>query len=192
MMLACPMAACRKMRRQLASAVVALMFTTASAFAQLPLVPKPLPAPVESQAPGIRPLGRGRQTVWGIRVYDATLWVVGDRFTPAQPHAIDVEPNKSVSADTLAKTLMDEMSRLKLGDAAKLAAWRQELTKLMPSVRAGDQVVVFCPSDAKTLVYYNGRSLGEVDDASLCPAIISVWLHPASQNQEMRKSLLAQ
>jgi hypothetical protein len=187
-----PMATYPKLLPQLASAIVALMFATASAFATPPLVAKPLPAPVESQAPGIRPLGRGRQTVWGIRVYDATLWVVGIRFTPAEPHAIDVEAGKSVSADTLIKTVMDEMSRLKLGDAPQLAAWRQELTRLIPSVSSGDQIVVFCPSEAKTLVYYNGRSQGEVDDATLCPAIMSVWLHPASQNKEMRKSLLAQ
>jgi hypothetical protein len=87
---------------------------------------------------------------------------------------------------------MDEMSRLKLGDAAQLVAWRQELKRLMPSVRPGDQVVVFCPSEAKTLVYYNGRSQGEVDDPTLCPAIMNVWLHPDSQSKEMRKSLLAQ
>jgi Chalcone isomerase-like len=181
-----------RLRPKLASAFVALVFTTASAFAAPPLVPKPLPAPVQSQAPGIRPLGRGRQSVWGIHVYDATLWVVGDRFIPAEPHALDVEASKNVSADTLVKTSMEEMSRLELGNTSQLAAWHQEIKRLMPSVRPGDQVVVFCPSDAKTLVYYNGRSQGEVDDATLCPAIMNVWLHPASRSREMRKSLLAQ
>ncbi|MFZ0659530.1 MAG: chalcone isomerase family protein [Candidatus Binataceae bacterium] len=179
------------LRLKFAAAFVALIFTGASAYAAPPIVPKPLPAPVQSQAPGIRPLGRGRQTVWGIRVYDATLWVVGDRFISAGPHALDLEAGKSVSADTLVKTSTDEMSRLKLGNAAQLAAWRQELRRLMPSVKSGDQVVIFCPDEGKTLMYYNGRSQGEVDDATLCPAIMNVWLHPASQNQEMRKSLLA-
>ncbi len=180
-----------KLRFKLAFAFAALIFTTASVFAAPSIVPKPLPAPVQSQAPGIRPLGRGRHTIWGIRVYDATLWVVGDRFIPAEPHALDVEANKSVSADTLVKTSTDEMRRLKLGDAAQLEAWRQELKRLMPSVRSGDQVVVFCPKESKTLVYYNGRRQGEVDDATLCAAIMDVWLHPSSQSPEMRKSLLA-
>ena len=165
------------------------MFATAAAFAAA--VPKPLPAPIQAQAPGIRPLGSGRQRVWGIHVYDATLWVVGDRFNPTEPHALDVEASRSVSAETLVNSSMDEMSRLKLGNASQLAVWRQELQRLMPSVRSGDQVVVFCPSDAKTLAYYNGRVQGEVDDATLCNAIMNVWLHPASRYQEMRKSLLA-
>jgi hypothetical protein len=161
-------------------------------FAAPALVPKPLPAPVELQAPGIRPLGRGRQSVRGIHVYDATLWVVGDKFVPAEPHALDVEAAKAVSADALVKASIDEMSRLKLGDPSQLAAWRQEIKRLMPSVRPGDQVVVFCPGDAKTLVYYNGRGQGEADDATLCPAIMNVWLHPASPSKELRKSLLGQ
>ena len=179
------------LRFGLASAVVALMLITLSAPAAQPVTPKPLPAPVQSQAPGIRPLGRGRQTLWGVRVFDATLWVVGDRFTPDQPHALDVEPGRSVSADTLLNNAMGEMRRLKLGDASQLTSWRLEMGRLIPDVKSGDQVVVFCPSEAKTLAYYNGRIQGEVDDATPCHAIMNVWLHPGSQNQALRKSLLA-
>src|ERR1700722_19397836 len=126
-------------RFRLMSAVVAvmlammpaMMLVTSSLFAAPPLTPKPLPEPVNSQAPGIRPLGRGRETVWGIHVYDATLWVVGDRFTPAEPHALDIEAGRKVSADTLVNTAMDEMRRLKLGNASQLASWQVEMKQLM-------------------------------------------------------------
>jgi len=179
-------------RSRLASAIAALLIATPSALAAAPAVPKPLPESVLSQALGIHPLGRGRDTLWGVHLYDATLWVVGDRFTPAQPHALDIEAGKSVSADTLVSTATDQMSSLNLGDGSQLAAWRQEMKRMMPNVRAGDQIVIFCPRDGKTLVYYNGRSRGEADDATLCPAIMSVWLHPQSKRKEMRKSLLGQ
>ncbi len=175
---------------RLAFAIAAVLIAAPSLLAAPPLVAKPLPEPVASQAPGIHPLGRGRHTLWGIHVYDATLWTVGDRFTPAEPHALDVESGKSVSGDTLVTAAMDEMRFLNLGDGSRLTAWRQEMTRLIPNVRAGDQIVVFCPSDGRTLVYCNGRSRGEVDDTTLCPAIMSVWLHPQSKNKEMRKSLL--
>ncbi len=176
---------------RLARAVVALIIVVASsALAAPPLTSKPLPEPVNSQAPGIRPLGRGRETVWGIHVYDATLWVVGARYTPVEPHALDIEPGRKVSADTLVNTAMDEMRRLKLGDASQIASWRGELKQLMPNVNSGDQIVIFCPTDAKTLMFYNGRFQGQVNDATLCPAIMNVWLHPASKSS-VRKSLLA-
>ena len=188
---AAPMTKHPRLLSRLALAVVALILITTSASSAQTITPKPLPEPVQSKAPGIRPLGRGRQTVWGVRVYDATLWVVGDRFTPAQPHAIDVEAGRSVSADTLIDHAMSEMRRLNLGDQSQLASWRLEIVRLIPNLKSGDQVVVFCPSEAKTVAYYNGRVLGEVDDATLCPAIMNVWLHPASHNQVLRKSLLA-
>jgi Chalcone isomerase-like len=177
---------------RLALAPVAALIVMRSALAAPPVAPRPLPEPVVSQAPGIRPLGSGRHTLWGIRIYDATLWVVGDQYASTEPHALDVEPGKAVSAETLVKTATDEMSRLKLGNAARLAAWHHELLRLMPSVKPGDQVVLFCPHDGSTVTYYNGRDYGQVDDPSLCPAIMDVWLHPQSKSKELRKSLLGQ
>ena len=180
----------RKRLCRLVFAIAAALIAAPYSLAGPPLVAKPLPEPVASQAPGIHPLGRGRHTMWGIHVYDATLWTIGDRFTPAEPHALDVEAGKSVSGDTLVTAAMDEMRSLNLGDGSRLTAWRQEMKRLIPNVRAGDQMVVFCPSDGRTFVYYNGSPRGEVDDTTLCPAIMSVWLHPQSKNKEMRKSLL--
>ncbi len=126
----------------------------------------------------------------GIYVYDATLWVVGARYTPVEPHALDIEPGRKVSADTLVSTAMDEMRRLMLGDASQLAFWRSEMKQLMPNVNSGDQIVIFCPTDAKTLMYYNGRIQCQVNDPMLFPAIMNVWLHPASKSS-VRKSLLS-
>jgi hypothetical protein len=185
------MTTCSGLRARLAFAVIALMLMTPATIGAQTRTPKPLPESVQSQAPGIRPIGRGRETVWGVHVYDATLWIVGARYTPAEPHALDLEPGRKVSADTLVSNAMDEMRRLKLGDEPRLASWRLEMKRLMPNVNSGDQIVVFCPSDAKTLLYYNGRSQGEVDDPTLCPAIMNVWLHPSAKSSNMRKSLLA-
>src|SRR5260221_10505307 len=35
---------------------------------------RPLPPQVVSKAPGMHPFGKGRHSLWGIRMYDATLW----------------------------------------------------------------------------------------------------------------------
>jgi len=179
-------------RFRIAFLIAALRIAMPCALAAPPLVPKPLPEPVLSQAPGIHPLGRGRATLWGVHVYDATLWIVGGQFAPVEPHALDVESAKSVAADALVSNATKEMTRLKLGDKAQLAAWQQEMKRLIPNVKAGDQLVIFCPPDGRTLLYYNGRSRGEVEDATLCPAIMNVWLHPESKSKELRKSLLGQ
>jgi Chalcone isomerase-like len=153
---------------------------------------RPLPPTVLSKAPGMHPFGKGRHSWLGIRVYDATLWIVGPQWSAAAPHALDIEPGRDVPADTLVKSAIAQMRDLKLGDARQLGIWQAEMKKLIPNVKQGDQVVIFCSDTNRTLSYLNNSSTGEVDDPSFCPAIMGVWLHPQTKHQAMRKSLLKQ
>jgi hypothetical protein len=140
----------------------------------------------------MHPFGKGRHSWWGIQMYDATLWIVGVHWSAAAPHALDLEPSRVVSADTLVKTAIGEMRELKVGDEGKLETWQAEMKKVIPNVRPGDQIVIFCSDTNRTLVYLNDSSTGEVDDPSFCPALMSVWLHPQTKHQAVRKSLLRQ
>jgi hypothetical protein len=151
---------------------------------------RPLPAQVLTKAPGMHPFGKGRHSLWGIRMYDATLWIVGPQWSAAAPHALDIEPGRDVPADTLVKNAIAELRDLKVGDARQLGIWQAELKKLIPNVKKGDQVIIFCSDTNRTLAYLNNSSTGEVDDPSFCPAIMSVWLHPQTKHQAVRKSLL--
>ena len=172
---------------RLATMVLVLISATSAIASQ-----RPLPPPVLSAAPGMHPFGKGRHSWLGIRVYDATLWIVGPQWSAAAPHALDIEPGRDVPADTLVKSAIAQMRDLKLGDARQLGIWQAELKKLIPNVKQGDQVVIFCSDTNRTLSYLNNSSTGEVDDPSFCQAIMSVWLHPQTKHQAMRKSLLRQ
>ena len=172
------------------SAVLAVVISATCAVGAPPGGNRPLPQPVLSSAPGLHPFGKGRHSWWGIRMYDATLWIVGPQWSAARPHALDIEPGRDVPADTLVKNAIAEMRELKVGDEGKLRIWQTELRKIIPNVKEGDQVVIFCTDANRTLAYRNDSSTGEVDDPSFCPAIMSVWLHPQTKHQAMRKSLL--
>jgi hypothetical protein len=174
---------------RLATVLLVLIFATLSSAAP-PSGPRPLPPPVLSSAPGMHPFGKGRQSWWGVRVYDATLWIVGPQWSAAAPHALDIEPGRDVAADTLINSAIAEMRSLKVGDESKLRIWQAEMKKVLPNVRQGDQVVIFCADSNRTLAYLNNSSSGEVDDPTFCPAIMSVWLHPQTKHQAMRRSLL--
>src|SRR5205809_1053532 len=96
---------------RLGTILVVLIFAVA-AVAAPPGGHRPLPPQVSSQAPGIHPFGKGRHSWWGIQMYDATLWIVGPQWSAAEPHALDLEPNRAVSADTLVKNAIAEMRAL--------------------------------------------------------------------------------
>jgi len=169
-----------------------LMLISVTSAIAAPPAHRPLPPQVVSQAPGMHPFGKGRHSWWGIQMYDATLWIVGPQWSATGTHALDLEPSRVVPADTLVKNAIKEMRDLKVGDESKLKTWQAEMTKVIPNVRPGDQIVIFCSDTNRTLVYLNDSSTGEVDDPSFCPAIMSVWLHPQTKHQAMRKSLLRQ
>lgn len=138
----------------------------------------------------MHPFGKGRHSLWGVQMYEATLWIVGPQWSDAEPHAIDIEPNRTVPSDTLVKNAIAEMRDLKVGDERQLGIWQAEMRKLIPGVRRGDQVVILCSDSKRTVAYLNDTRSGEVDDPSFCPAVMSVWLHPKTKHQAMRKSLL--
>ena len=154
--------------------------------------PRPLPQQVVSKAPDMHPFGKGRHSWWGVQMYDATLWIAGPQWSPAEPHAIDLEPKRTVPSSALVKAAIDEMRSLKVGDERQLKAWQSEMNQVIPSVKAGDQVVIFCTDANHTLVFLNDSSNGEINDPTFCPAVMSVWLHPQTKHQAMRKSLLRQ
>src|ERR1700722_20080459 len=168
------------------SAMLLVLISATSAIASH----RPLPPPVLSKAPGMHPFGKGRHSWWGIRMYDATLWIVGPQWSAAAPHALDIEPGRAVPSDTLVTNAIAEMRDLKVGDERQLRIWQAELKKLIPNVQQGDQVVIFCSDTNRTLSYLNNSSIGEVDDPSSCPAVMSVWLHPQTKQQAIRRSLL--
>jgi hypothetical protein len=169
---------------------ILMLVLLGSAAAQSSGTNRPLPQQLLSKAPGMHPLGRGRHTVWGIRVYDATLWIDGPQWSPDEPQALDIEPSRTVPAETLVKHAISEMRDLKVGDESKLRRWGTEMRKVMPNVKEGDQVVIFCSAEKPTFLYLNDSTVGEIDDSSFCPAVMSVWLHPQTKYQAMRNSLL--
>jgi hypothetical protein len=170
--------------------ILLVLISAASAIAAPPGGHRPLPPQVLSKAPGMHPFGKGRHSWWGVRMYDATLWIVGPQWSAAAPHALDIEPGRAVPSDTLVSNAIAEMRDLKVGDESKLRIWQAEMKKLIPNVRQGDQIVIFCSDTSRTLSYLNNSSIGEVDDPSFCPAVMSVWLHPQTKHQAIRKSLL--
>lgn len=152
--------------------------------------PRALPPKVVSAAPGIHPLGHGKHHIWGFKVYSATLWIVGQKWSAEKPHAMELEPGRNIPAASLVEAALDEMRDLKLGDTTRLGTWEQEMRRLVPDVKEGDVFVIFCPSGGDTLVFLDNRPTGEIQDPSLCPAIMSIWLHPASSKEELRRALL--
>lgn len=103
---------------------------------------------------------------------------------------MELEAGRSIPADSLVEAALDEMRDLNLGNRAKVQARTGETHRVVPSLKQGDSLVIFCPARGQTLVFLDDRKTGELDDTSFCPAIMSIWLHPASGQGELLRALL--
>jgi Chalcone isomerase-like len=149
-----------------------------------------LPPAVLDQVPAFHQVGKGTHSYFGLKVYNVTLWATGVRWNPEEPHALDLESNRAISRDQLAEAGMSEMSRLGLGTPQQLQSWRIEMERLLPSVKQGDQLVIFCAPNHKTSFFYNGHTRGDIVDPTFGTAFFSIWLDPRAKNSALRKSLL--
>lgn len=168
-----------------------LMIAAAPAMSESAAVQlKPLPAAAVELAPGLHPLGKGQYKFFGIRVYDATLWVVSDRWVPAEPHALDVQALRGIPAKMLVSQVIGDMDDLNVGSSADRQRWRGEMQKAVPTVNSGDQLVVLCLPNNKTVLFHNGTPSGELQDQPFCEALFKVWLDPRTKHERLRKELL--
>jgi hypothetical protein len=149
-----------------------------------------LPSAVLDEVPAFHQVGKGTHSYFGLKVYHVTLWATGARWNPDEPHALDLESSRAISKDQLTDAGMGEMMRLGLGTPQQLQTWRVEMDRLLPSVKQGDQLVIFCAPNHRTSFFYNGHTRGAINDPAFGPAFFSIWLDPRAKNPALRKSLL--
>jgi Chalcone isomerase-like len=149
-----------------------------------------LPVAVSEMAPDLHPLGTGSHTLWGLPVYDASLWVVSNTWNPDEPHALEVRVLHAVTGNRLVNMGVNEMARLDVGDASKRKVWKSEMAQVFPNLMKGDRMVAFYAPNHRTYFYLNGVSKGAIDDPTFGPGFFSIWLDPRTANRALRKSLL--
>jgi hypothetical protein len=149
-----------------------------------------LPATVITLAPGLHRLGTARHTVFGIHVFDATLWIAGRQWSPTEPHALDVEASRQIPPSRLVNGVIDEMRDIRVADDRQRSNWKQRLNQIVPPLARGDSLVILCLPNRQTVIFHNGTMIGSIDDPSFGSALFRVWLDPGTPRQEIRSALL--
>ncbi len=186
----CPAAARLRWRHVLPSIwlAAALSALVAPASAATPVAA--LPASVVTLAPGLHRLGTARHTVFGLHVFDATLWVAGEQWSPTEAHALDVEASRNIPPSRLVNGVIDEMRDIRAADEGQRSTWKQSLNRIVPTLSRGDQLVILCLPNRQTVIFHNGAKTGSVDDPNFGSALFRVWLDPMASRQDIRGALL--
>jgi hypothetical protein len=135
---------------------------------------------------GLKRWGSGEFRRFGFLVYEATLWAGDDPQRP--PLALRLEYKRNISGSAIVDASVKEMRALGT-DETHLKAWGVEMTRLLPDVRLGDQIIGHYLLDGAAF-FLNGRLLGEVSDVAFARQFFAIWLDPNSSAPALRAALL--
>ena len=138
--------------------------------------------------------GRGRLTVWGFEVYDASLWVSPgfrvDNLT-ALPFALELAYLRDFTNSDIAKRSIAEMRRSATVSDAQAEAWTAAMLRVIPNVKKNDRIIgVYRPGSGAAFLV-NGKASGEIKDAEFARLFFGIWLSPKTSEPKVRSALLA-
>ena len=138
--------------------------------------------------------GKGRLTVWGFDVYDASLWVTpgfkADKLT-AVPFALELAYLRDFTNTDIAERSIAEMRRSATVSDAQAKAWTTDMLRVIPNVKKGDRIMgVYRPGTGATFLV-NGKLAGQILDAEFARLFFGIWLSAKTSEPKVRSALLA-
>jgi hypothetical protein len=154
-----------------------------------------VPAHIRSELNDAHLSGQGTFRWFGLKIYDAALWVEKNDFQPAAPAAtrlvLDLRYARELYGARIAQSSIDEMRQLGFGSPAQQRVWLEKMTALFPDVREGTHISgVYLPAQGARF-YLDGKLLGEIGDAEFARAFFAIWLDPRTSAAGLRDQLLA-
>ncbi len=138
--------------------------------------------------------GKGRLTVWGFDVYDASLWVPpgfrADKLT-ALPFALELAYLRNFTNTEIADRSIVEMRRSATISDAQAKDWTTAMLRVVPNVKKGDRITGIYRPGAGATFLVNGKPTGEIMDAEFARLFFGIWLSPKTSEPKVRSALLA-
>lgn len=156
---------------------------------------EPLPPVfVQQEIAGATLLGEGQMRFFGLRIYDARLWVA-PQFQASDfdsyPLALELTYHRAFSGADIARRSIKEIELQGEVSPAQLERWQQVLTSLMPDVMPGDRLTGFYHPQQGMHLWRGDTALGSIADAELARRFFGIWLSEDSSEPELRSALLA-
>lgn len=171
------------MRRSHALLFAAALNASLNAFAL------PLPEHIVREFPQLRMAGEGRLRWFGLLIYDASLWVEGDKWSLQRGFALDIRYAREIKGSKLAETSIEEMRRLGFGNESQLMRWGADLARLFPDVRKGEHITGVNRPGQGVRFYHQGRLAGTIDDPEFARGFFAIWLDERTREPGLRQAL---
>jgi hypothetical protein len=154
-----------------------------------------VPAHIGRELGDARLSGQGSFRWFGLKIYDARLWVEKDGFQADQPVSaklvLDLGYARDLYGKRIAQSSIDEIRQLGFGNVLQHQIWLEKMTALFPDVHEGTHISGVHLPGRGARFYLDGNLLGEIDDAEFARAFFSIWLDERTSAAKLREQLLA-
>ncbi|MCE4556503.1 chalcone isomerase family protein [Pelomonas sp. P8] len=151
------------------------------------------PAELRAALPQARLQGSGVLRFFGLRVYEARLWVEPG-FEPdtyaRQPFALELVYDRRLEGQAIAERSVAEMRRVGPFDDTQAKRWLALMRQAFPDVAAGDRLLGLHEGEGQVRFFHNGRQTAEVLDADYARLFFGIWLARQTSAPALRDSLL--
>lgn len=151
-----------------------------------------LPEILAQQSPSPRLAGRALMRFFGLRVYEARLWVApgpsADIFQ--REFFLELRYALSLKGERIADRSVDEIAGIGQGSSAQRQAWGEAMRRLFPDVAEGDRLLGHHVPGGPSRFHFNDRPIGSIDDPMFGRAFFGIWLDPRTSEPGLRSNLL--
>ncbi len=148
------------------------------------------PAHVDAHLTKARLAGQGAFTWFGLKIYDAELWVGEKGYVPGEPFVLDLRYARKLDGIKIAEASAEQMAKIGAGSATQRTAWLARMKEIFPDVKDGSRITgVYLPASGARF-YLDGKALASVPDPEFARAFFAIWLDPKTTAGSLRNALL--
>lgn len=140
--------------------------------------------------PGARMAGQGAFTWFGMKIYDATLWVGEAGYAPGAPFALELRYARSLSGARIAEASAGQIEKTGGGTSAQRATWLSQMRAVFPDVHEGSRITGVFSVDGAVRFHLDDKPLGTISEPGFAQAFAGIWLGPRTTAPRLREALL--
>lgn len=178
---------------RLFAALCLLMLSATAQAASIPSnSPANIPAHIQHELPDARLSGEGSYRWFGLKIYDAALWVGGQGYQGnSAKFVLNLKYARDLYGERIAQASIDEIRQLDIGSNAQQEAWLSAMKTLFPDVHKGSQISGLFIPEYGARFYLDGKVLGEIKDPEFARAFFAIWLDKKTSARGLREQLLS-
>lgn len=149
-----------------------------------------LPPVIRQDGFEFAPVGGDELSLYGFRVYHASLWAPSGRYHPEQPTAFTLHYRRGFTKQRLVEITQSAWAKAGVGTDAQRKAWANRLLGIWHDVAKGDILAAVVVPGRETRFYNAAGLLGRIEDKEFGPAYLGIWLGENTLLPDLRTSLL--